>query len=101
MEREIRLQAWLQRDGGEAKGAAPAGRNSQAQTLPPLQMAQARVSMASGKAARPPRVLWKRGSDPFAPMMKAYGTFDIRCSVICAAAARLAVLPAELRLICP
>jgi hypothetical protein len=56
--------------------------------------------MAAGKAARPRRV-WKRGSDPFAPMMKAYGTFDITCSAIRAAAQRLALLPAELRLIGP
>jgi len=34
-------------------------------------------------------------------MMKAHQTFDIRCSAIGAAASRLAVLPAELRLICP
>jgi hypothetical protein len=35
-------------------------------------------------------------------MMKAADqTFDIRCSAIGAAGSRLAVLPAELRLICP
>jgi hypothetical protein len=35
-------------------------------------------------------------------MMKAIDqTFAIRCSVIRAAASRLAALPAELRLICP
>lgn len=64
-------------------------------------MAQARVSMAAGKVARPRRVVWKRGSDPFAAMMKAQQTFDIPCSAIGAAASGLALLPAELRLICP
>jgi hypothetical protein len=56
--------------------------------------------MVVGKAARPRRV-WKRGSDPFAPMMKAQQTFDIPCSAIGAAAQRLALLSAELRLIGP
>jgi hypothetical protein len=42
------------------------------------------------------------GSNPFRTRMKAaHQTFDIRCSVIRAAAMRLAILPAELRLICP
>jgi hypothetical protein len=56
--------------------------------------------MAAGKAARPRRV-WKRGSDPFAAMMKAQQTFDIPCSALGAAACGLALLSAELRLIGP
>jgi hypothetical protein len=57
--------------------------------------------MAAGKAARRRRVLWKRGSNPYRTMMKAYETFDITCSAIGAAASGLAVLSAELRLIGP
>src|SRR5262245_45142773 len=101
MERAIRLQPWLQRAGAKTQGAPPAARNSQAQTLPPLQMAQARVSMVAGEAARSRRGLWKRGSDPFAAMMKARQTFDIPCGVLGAAASGLALLSAELRLIGP
>ena len=58
------------------------------------------VCMAAGKAARPRRV-WKRGSDPFAAMMKAQQTFGIPCGALGAAACGLALLSAELRLIGP
>jgi hypothetical protein len=62
----------------------------------------ASVSMAASKATRRRRGPDEGGSNPFRTMMKAaHQTFDIRCSVARAAAMRLAVLPAELRLICP
>jgi hypothetical protein len=58
--------------------------------------------MAACKAIRRRWVSREGGSNPYRTMVKAaYQTFDIRCSAIRAAASRLAVLPAELRLINP
>jgi hypothetical protein len=59
--------------------------------------------MVLGKIHPPPADPQERVEGPtFQMMMKAvHQTFDIRCSAIRAAASRLAVLPAELRLIGP
>jgi hypothetical protein len=60
--------------------------------------------IAVGKTIRRHRWILRRGwkAHPFQMMMKAaYQTFDIRCGAIRAAGSRLALLPAELRLICP
>jgi hypothetical protein len=59
------------------------------------------VCITIGKAIPPSAGPERAGANPFRTMMKAYGTFDIRGSVRCAAASCLAILSAELRLICP